>query len=1047
MIYKKNGLFYLYKMATDAKVDTNLYSRQIGTFGMETMGKLIKMKILIVGMRGLGVETAKDTILAGPNEVQIYDPELVKLNDLCGNFYLTEEDVGKKRRDEASVSQLAELNPYVHVSVMNGTILENITKFNVIVITEIMPKEKLFEINEICRKNKIAFIYSAILGLSGFVFDDFGLEHTILDSNGEECKTYIVKLISKDGFVIIDDSIGGGKLALGDGDFVKFREVGGMTELNDDKPREIKFVSYNSFQILKEDLSKYGDYTTGGIIEQVKLPKKKSYRSLKERFETFFDDEPIEPIDLGKFGRNELLFITFKALHEYYSKNNALPEFNNDTQAQEIVKATKELYDKAKEDKVNWFAGAQDWDEKIPYQVASWSRSEISPVCAFLGGIVSQEIVKFTGKYTPINQWLLFDFFETVANLGEKVDRTLKNSRYDDQIAIYGNELQKKIEDSNIFMIGAGALGCEFLKNFALMGMSISSGKKVVVTDNDNIETSNLNRQFLFRKNDIGHSKSKCACVAVKKMNNQFNCSDLQSRVGTENEHIFNEKFWNSQTYIINAVDNIQARKYIDNQCTTYGKCLIDSGTLGTKAHVQMIVPHVTTCYNDSQDPPEEGVPMCTMHNFPAMIEHCIEWGRDHFNEYFTDVINDAKKLLEDRDKFYADLKKEGNTTLQLTKLKFIKDHIVLAAEQNIDKVIEFAVMKYTECFVYRIQQLLFNFPEDYKNNDGSKFWSGSKRVPHPLPYNADDELAFMFVKNYATILARALSIKGDLSDQHIKDVSSKFQIPPFVPKTVKIKVKDDEPDEPTTNAQEVEEAELSSLMKELSIYDKKKANPEIMNPEDFEKDDDSNGHIDWIHACSNLRARNYKINECDRQKTKMIAGKIIPAIATTTASITGIVSLQLYTLYQTNKIEFLRDCYLNLGINSILMNEPKEVIKMKDKDYDPLLLGPVKAIPPNWTIWDSIVINKSMTLKEFIDYIMKEYQVEVSIISSGNTTIVQTFMPNAKGKMDQKIEDLYNNQSKYKLSEDTKYLNLEVSGDIGDATALMPNFKYIFKN
>ena len=63
--------------------------------------------------------------------------------------------------------------------------------------------------------------------------------------------------------------------------------------------------------------------------------------------------------------------------------------------------------------------------------------------------------------------------------------------------------------------------------------------------------------------------------------------------------------------------------------------------------------------------------------------------------------------------------------------------------------------MQYTENFAYRIQQLLFNFPEDYKNNDGSKFWSGSKRVPHPIPYNADDDLAFLFVKNYATILEK----------------------------------------------------------------------------------------------------------------------------------------------------------------------------------------------------------------------------------------------------------------------------------------------------
>ena len=235
--------------------------------------------------------------------------------------------------------------------------------------------------------------------------------------------------------------------------------------------------------------------------------------------------------------------------------------------------------------------------------------------------------------------------------------------------------------------------------------------------------------------------------------------------------------------------------------------------------------------------------------------------------------------------------------------------------------------------------------------------------------------------------------------------------------------------------------------MKDLSIYDKKKADPEKLHPEDFEKDDDSNGHIDFIHACSNLRARNYKIKECDRQKTKMIAGKIIPAIATTTAAITGIVSLQLYTLYQTNKIDFLRDCYLNLGINSMIMSEPREVIKMKDKDNDPILLGPVKAIPPEWTVWDKITIKKSMTCQELIDYILKEYKVEVSIITAGNTTIIQTFMPSNKSRLNQKIEDIYNQQSKVKLSDDAKYLNLEISGDIGDATALMPMFKYVFKS
>ena len=81
-------------------LDLNLYSRQIGTIGIETMKKLVNLKILIIGLRGLGIEIAKNIILAGPNHVSIFDPEIVKINDLGSNFYLSENDVeNKKRRD------------------------------------------------------------------------------------------------------------------------------------------------------------------------------------------------------------------------------------------------------------------------------------------------------------------------------------------------------------------------------------------------------------------------------------------------------------------------------------------------------------------------------------------------------------------------------------------------------------------------------------------------------------------------------------------------------------------------------------------------------------------------------------------------------------------------------------------------------------------------------------------------------------------------------------------------------------------------------------
>ena len=184
---------------------------------MDTMGNIIKMKILIIGMRGLGVEVAKNIILVGPKEVQIYDPEITKINDLGSNFYLKEIDVGDKRRDEASLFQLSQLNPYVNVSIMKGSIFENIINFNVIVITEIMKKEILIKIDEICRKNEIAFIYSGIFGLSGFIFDDFGEDHIIINDNAKEKETFLIRKI-ENGIVYIENQYHDGGHSLSDGD-------------------------------------------------------------------------------------------------------------------------------------------------------------------------------------------------------------------------------------------------------------------------------------------------------------------------------------------------------------------------------------------------------------------------------------------------------------------------------------------------------------------------------------------------------------------------------------------------------------------------------------------------------------------------------------------------------------------------------------------------------------------------------------------------------------------------------------------------------------
>ncbi len=86
------------------------------------------------------------------------------------------------------------------------------------------------------------------------------------------------------------------------------------------------------------------------------------------------------------------------------------------------------------------------------------------------------------------------------------------------------------------------------------------------------------------------------------------------------------------------------------------------------------------------------------------------------------------------------------------------------------------------------------------------------------------------------------------------------------------------------------------------------------VHPLDFEKDDDSNGHMDFIVACSNLRAENYSIPPADRHKSKGIAGRIIPAIATTTSLVGGFVVLELFKVVQGHdKREDYKNAFANL--------------------------------------------------------------------------------------------------------------------------------------
>ena len=1064
----------------EKEINDDLYSRQIGTFGMETMRKLVQLKVLIIGMRGLGVEIAKNIILSGPKSVTIYDEFYPTINDLSSNFYISEDDVGKRSRDQACLDKLKGLNPYVTVELLRfpptndfmSLFQKTLLNYNVVVYTELFNTNFLINVNKFCRDNNIKFIYALNFGLVGYIFSDFGNNHIIFDESGSTTISFNIKNITKSAdqtLITIDNENGQNNFNIGDGGFITFKDIEGMTELNG-KEYKIKYENYESF-FIPVDSTKFHDYIKGG--KAIRVPKniQKKYFDYNQRSNIITDSlHEFLIMDEKKVGRSELLYMVLICIHDHFiSHNCVLPELNNMTQAKEIEKNVKNFYDLCKKNKYDCYKNIQEYDEKLVLNVIRWCRAQISPVAAFFGGIVAHEIIKSTGKYEPIDQWLIMDFFEMVENISENADRSLKGSRYDDQIAIFGNEIQKKIEQSKIFMIGAGATGCEFLKNFAMMGFCTNDkDSKFIVTDNDSIEVSNLSRQFLFRQKDVGSSKAVTASNSVKLMNPKFNVVGLQKKVCEETEDYFDEDFWNKLDYVIMAVDSLQARKYIDTRVVKFEKCSVDAGTMGTVANTQIIVPHKTMSYGDNKENEEEApkvIPMCTLRHFPSIITHCIEWSRDVFNAYFISTVNDIKNYFTNFETFKQNIEKEGSATQNLEKLLEEKIIIEFLINNDYNKLIEYAVKKYTDNFDYRIQQLLYNFPPDCKNEEGKPFWSGSKKLPHNIPYNSNDELSFLFVKSYVHIISHAFGMnltKEQKSDEYIKNISAKVNLPKFSPKNMTINISENANDANSGkemivgNDLEQDEKMCEKIFEELKKLDKSKVDANKINAEEFEKDHDENGHIDFIHSSANLRARNYEIVECDRPTTKITAGKIIPTIMTTTATVAGQVAMQLYTLIHTHENKYLRNLFFNLATNYYLFQEPYPPILNEDKT-DEEEGGPLKCIPNKWTIWDRLEMKGPKTCQEFFDEMFQKYGIKIDMLIANGEIIMSSLDEESFEKnKNKKIEDLYLSMAKVKPKENINYILLQLSANIDKATIKnkefkdvsveMPPIKYIFK-
>ncbi|XP_042516137.1 NEDD8-activating enzyme E1 catalytic subunit [Macadamia integrifolia] len=208
------------------------------------------------------------------------------------------------------------------------------------------------------------------------------------------------------------------------------------------------------------------------------------------------------------------------------------------------------------------------------------------------------------------------------------------------------NDLRKYVK---VLVVGAGGLGCELLKDLALSGF-----QNLEVIDMDRIEVSNLNRQFLFRLQDVGKPKAE---VAAKRVMERVSGVNIVPHFGRIQDKDL--AFYNEFNIIALGLDSIEARSYIndvacsfleydseDNPCEETIKPMVDGGTEGFKGHARVILPGVTPCFECTiwLFPPQIKFPLCTLAETPRTAAHCIEYA--HLIKW--DEVHRGKAFDED---------------------------------------------------------------------------------------------------------------------------------------------------------------------------------------------------------------------------------------------------------------------------------------------------------------------------------------------------------------------------------------------------------------
>ncbi|CAD7957688.1 unnamed protein product [Amoebophrya sp. A25] len=503
---------------------------------------------------------------------------------------------------------------------------------------------------------------------------------------------------------------------------------------------------------------------------------------------------------------------------------------------------------------------------------------------------------------------------------------------------ILGEKASRAIAETKVFLIGAGGIGCEVLKNLVLAGFL-----HIDVIDLDTIDVTNLNRQFLFRKEHVDKSKAEVAVERVRrfffkrgagaeeKLKITPHCGDVKS---------LSAEFFEQFDVVINALDNINARHHVNRLCVGLSKPLLEAGTTGYEGQTTVHVPGVTECYECLARPKPVKYPVCTIRKTPDKPIHCITWAKSLFDALYGP--EDAGNVLAD---FRAELsvvvgsgaasssKINSNPVVDVSGAVGGGSSNVAAGGTSTSK--DSSCTKSTSSTTLSGALDLCDrlFRDDiqglYDSGEIEKTWDAARPRPRRLRRSID--LLREFDKGLYSQEARKKGLV-DVSDgpvgerkdtDHEEETQTTTCFDEIEAKQERSKPHQHSEGDLAWMTQVMERAgqvdswtedtqvvwtagksvyKLASAIqrirqRQMDAFEKSGAPLEVV----FRKEDDA--AVDFVSAVSNLRSLNYSIPPQTKWKVTSMAGNIVPAIATTNSIVAGLQVQNLVHLVLATKV------------------------------------------------------------------------------------------------------------------------------------------------